>query len=231
LNGRLANSRKETRTTEPSAVDGARWPTLSAWLSIGWPTLLRFCFLQRVGHSSLRLASAGILQPVPAAVQPAISTIPYKILNRLIPACYPVPVFAEMDPRQVFPSSNLSAVHLPHYPPKSFPFMIFADPHPLNPVASIFYKNIGGRGTLRRTPPIFHSLSPIPYELSPFFSNSCALFSTCEKLNPFYFQTPPHSLRKTTRGRGHCYSRVLRASRREDRAHSISQQTNSVCLW
>ncbi len=29
---------------------------------------------------------------------------------------------------------------------KSLPFNSFADRHPLNPVASIFYKNIGGRG-------------------------------------------------------------------------------------
>jgi len=30
---------------------------------------------------------------------------------------------------------------------KSFPFNSFADPHPLNPVPSTLYKNIGGRGT------------------------------------------------------------------------------------
>src|SRR5882762_7549967 len=83
-------------------------------------------------------------------------------------------VFVEMDPRQVFPSSNLSAARLPHYPSKSFPLNIFADHHPLNPVASILYKNIGGR----ETPTTFHSLSPIPYNLSPFFSHSCALFCT-----------------------------------------------------
>src|SRR6266576_4308430 len=59
------------------------------------------------------------------------------------------PVFAEMDPRQVFPFSNLSAVPPAHYLPKSFPLMIFADPHPLNPVDSIFYKNIGGGGHLQ----------------------------------------------------------------------------------
>ena len=30
---------------------------------------------------------------------------------------------------------------------KSLPLNLFADPHPLNPVPSILYKNIGGRGT------------------------------------------------------------------------------------
>ncbi len=67
----------------------------------------------------------------------------------MIPACYPVPVFAEMDPRQFFPSSNLSALPLPHYPPKSLPLNLFADPHPLNPVVPIFYKNMGGEGCYR----------------------------------------------------------------------------------
>src|SRR5882762_6201142 len=93
------------------------------------------------------------------------------------------PVFVEMDPRQVFPSSNLCAVRLPHYPPKSFPLNSFTDPHPLNRVASIFYKNIGGR----ETPTTFHSLSTIPYNLSPFFSHSFALFCTLQKLNPLVF--------------------------------------------
>jgi hypothetical protein len=70
--------------------------------------------------------------------------------------CYPAPVFAEMNPRQFFPSSNPSAVPLPHYPPKSLPLNSFADPHPLNPVMSILYKNMGGEGV----PPTFRSLSP-----------------------------------------------------------------------
>jgi hypothetical protein len=34
---------------------------------------------------------------------------------------------------------------------KSFPLNLFADPHPLTPVASIFYENIGGRGYLQLT--------------------------------------------------------------------------------
>src|SRR5882762_3649348 len=100
------------------------------------------------------------------------------------------PVFAEMDPRQVFPSSNLSALRLPHYPPKSFPLNSFADPHPLNPVASIFYKNIGGRG---------HVQLSIPYNLSPFFSDSCALFCTflhSPKTQLSCFQSIAHSLHK-----------------------------------
>src|SRR5260370_3078865 len=35
-----------------------------------------------------------------------------------------------------------------NFTPNSFPLNPFADPHPLTPVASIFYKNIGGGGTV-----------------------------------------------------------------------------------
>jgi len=125
------------------------------------------------------------------------------------------PVFAEMDPRQVFPSSNLSAVRLPHYAPKSFPLNPFADPHPLNPVASIFYKNIGGGGHLR-------SFQPVS-ELSPAFSHSCALFCTFLQLprtQLFCFQAIPHSASKKPTGVG-----------AGGHSHSNSQQANSVCRW
>src|SRR5882762_4123560 len=106
------------------------------------------------------------------------------------------PVFVEMDPRQVFPSSNLCAVRLPHYSPKSFPLNLFADPHPLNRVASIFYKNVGGRGRHLQLSIPFH-LSP--YDLSPFFSHSCALFCTflhSPKTQLSCFQSIAHSLHK-----------------------------------
>ena|SRR6266446_2518093 len=36
------------------------------------------------------------------------------------------------------------------FTPKSLPFNLFADHHPLTPVTSIFYKNAGGRGHSRR---------------------------------------------------------------------------------
>jgi len=54
--------------------------------------------------------------------------------------------------------SSLPTAHQPlftlsaspsHYPPNSFRLNLFADPYPLNPVVSIFYKNIGGRGRRR----------------------------------------------------------------------------------
>src|SRR6266851_446762 len=44
---------------------------------------------------------------------------------------------------------------------------LFADPHPLTPVASIFYKNIGGRGRLQLTPlgtPKFPSRIPFSFQ-------------------------------------------------------------------
>src|SRR6266576_5946438 len=99
-----------------------------------------------------------------------------------------------MDPRQVFPFSNLSAVPLAHYPPnnKSFPLIIFADPHPLTPVASIFYRNIGEGGPegghLQFSIP--YHLFPITYPLSfhilahsfPIAKNSTLLFSGASAL-------------------------------------------------
>src|SRR5713101_8475517 len=59
-------------------------------------------------------------------------------------------VYIASHPSPFFPFPNLPAVSPPHYPPKSFPINLFADPHPLTPVASIFYKNIGWQGA----PPI-----------------------------------------------------------------------------
>src|SRR6266849_11200598 len=44
----------------------------------------------------------------------------------------------------------LPRLPLPLHRSKSFPLNVFADPHPLNPVTSIFYKNIRGQGA----PPI-----------------------------------------------------------------------------
>src|SRR6266478_5548198 len=47
---------------------------------------------------------------------------------------------------------------LTNFIPKAFPLNLFADPHPLNPIASILYKNRGGRG-----PSTLQSPSPISY--------------------------------------------------------------------
>ncbi len=42
-----------------------------------------------------------------------------------------------------FLSIPVSPIFLSHYPSKSLPFNSFADPHPLNLYATIFYKNTG----------------------------------------------------------------------------------------
>jgi hypothetical protein len=98
---------------------------------------------------------------------------------------------------------------VPHYPPNSFPLNLFADPHPLNPVVSIFYKNIGGRGHL--------------HLFSPEMPHSCALFYTflhSPKTQPAYSQAIPHSFTKT-RGWGR--------SIRLNRAASRHTQTEPYC--
>ena len=89
------------------------WITLN---TLGrWPTLSGLVF-ERVGHSSLRLAFAKAVQPTPATVRPSILPIPCKTLNKLIPACYPAPVFAELhqrlDHEPALPPLNLFSVRL-----------------------------------------------------------------------------------------------------------------------
>ena len=61
---------------------------------------------------------------------------------------------------------QLSTVNL--FPSNSFPLNPFADPHPLNPVASILYKNIGGQGVSIFT---FSPQSPITSHQSRFYPN------------------------------------------------------------
>src|SRR6266567_7238888 len=46
------------------------------------------------------------------------------------------------------PSSSMYFCRLTHFYSKSLPLNLFADPHSLTPVASIFYKKAGGRGDL-----------------------------------------------------------------------------------
>jgi len=64
------------------------------------------------------------------------------------------PVFAKLHSRRslVLLHTDHCSRTTSHYSPKSHGINPFADPHPLNPVASIFYKNIGGRGYLRLSP-------------------------------------------------------------------------------
>ena len=83
------------------------------------------------------------------------------------------------------------------YLAKPFPVNLFADPHPLNPYATILYEKGGRRGlpdVQIEVPPALWSGDPGRVgafqrvsELSPFFSNHCALFCTHEKLNSFPF--------------------------------------------
>ena len=69
-------------------------------------------------------------------------------------------VFAKLQP--VFPA---------RLAPKSFSLYLFADPHPINPVVSILYKNMGEgcprnphRSSLSST---FRTLFQVPYPVSP----------------------------------------------------------------
>jgi hypothetical protein len=67
---------------------------------------------------SPRLAPPQAVHPDPATIQPSISPVPRKILNKLILACYPAPVFAATQPRPlVSPSTrDLCGRRLPGLP-------------------------------------------------------------------------------------------------------------------
>src|SRR5713226_6598796 len=73
-------------------------------------------------------------------------------------SCYSVAVFVKLHSRRSLDSFS-RPTPTPRPPsPKSHGINVFADPHPLTPVASILYKNIGGQGSST-----FQSPSPISY--------------------------------------------------------------------
>src|SRR5216683_4211656 len=65
--------------------------------------------------------------------------------------------------------------------PNSHGINIFANPHPLTPVASIFYKNIGGKGASAFQSPI---CPPNPFKM-----NTCKSVSKQSTLTPFRINT------------------------------------------
>ena len=91
--------------------------------------------------------------------------------------------------------------------PKSLPFNLFADPHPLNPAPSIFYKKGGGEGCPRRPDAPFASrkeLRKVPacFGPIPFAFISLQTLLHLRKAYLLCFQAIPNSLPKTTRGGG-----------------------------
>jgi hypothetical protein len=80
-------------------------------------------------------------------------------------------VFVESHPRRS-PNSFLTLAPIPcPLSRKSFPFISFADPHPLTPLQSYRFKNSGGGltpdyGSIP-LPPIFRTLFQVPYPASP----------------------------------------------------------------
>jgi hypothetical protein len=93
------------------------------------------------------------------------------------------PVFAKrLSPLPALPSPSRIPVP-PSFSSKFHGINLLADPHPLTPVSSIFYRNTGGGPASPRRSDV-----PSHFDLSPFFSNSCALFCTLTKLNSFLFR-------------------------------------------
>jgi hypothetical protein len=96
--------------------------------------------------------------------------------------------------RVVFPFSGRLPLTVPS---KSFTPNLFADPHHLTRVPSIFYKNLAGLGYPLPEPPLATHHSPL--HSSPFFSialRTLLHFSALAKTQPFSFQGVAHSLPK-----------------------------------
>src|SRR6266849_6098589 len=99
---------------------------------------------------------------------------------------YDIPVIVATHPRRTSRSGNVQTRQrsnvLTNFIPKSFPLNLFADPHPLNPIASILYKNMGWRGpsTLQSPssisyPPTRHPSNFIRTPSSRNLSSQCSL--------------------------------------------------------
>jgi hypothetical protein len=103
-----------------------------------------------------------------------------------VPLCF---VYIASHRRPLFPAKPLRSRRLcvrffPRLSPNSFPANLFADPHPLTPIASIFYRNLGGEGaaTLQSPFPISNLLPHIPLSIYPLFFHS---LMKCRFCNPF----------------------------------------------
>ncbi len=73
---------------------------------------------------------------------------------------------------------------LTSFTPKSLPHNLFADPHPLNPLTSILYKNSGGQGYPQLShrsslSPIFRTLFQVPYPASPLLATLAKTAGGC----------------------------------------------------
>src|SRR5712691_5951247 len=77
-----------------------------------------------------------------------------------------------------------------NYPPKSFPVISFADPHPLTPLESYRFKNQGGEGCPSLSPLTTRRSSP---RSTPFLSYSCRQSCTTEASQLLFHQPVTHS--------------------------------------
>jgi hypothetical protein len=97
-------------------------------------------------------------------------------------------VYIASHPRRFFSAKPLRSQRLcvrffPRLSPNSFPLSLFADPHPLTPVVSIFYENIAGARRLSRPsnsqPSTFDFQPPILHK--PFTCNTYEPLRKCCK--------------------------------------------------
>ncbi len=68
-----------------------------------------------------------------------------KYIDTHTTSCYSFPVFAKPNPHSPRSSRPRCAPRSSSLTSISFPFILFADPHPLTTIESYRYKNLGGR--------------------------------------------------------------------------------------
>src|SRR6266851_845682 len=129
---------------------------------------------------------------------------------------------------------------MPHYPPKPFPLNLFADPHPLNPVLSIFYENTGGKGpsfSATFQPYEAQTFKQVP-DLSPSFSSPSRHTYTMGSNQLLWNQLVAHSVRHdggctpspSTLSPAFCVSPYFAASLAKDSCSAVgTMQRSSGC--
>jgi hypothetical protein len=175
----------------------ARGPSLTPKHCSGWPTFSGLIF-ENVGHSSLH-PPPWIHSLTLIAVQPSFSTFRCKTLNIFIKVCYSLTCIS--SPTRL-PRAPCAAAHpllltsTPFHSPYTLPSSVSLKPRTRPSYATFASRTILRDENCRGVGvffPFWFTQSDLregnlPLHSSPFFSNSCALFCTHEKLKSFTFK-------------------------------------------
>jgi len=204
------HSRYQQITMAGDRAKDLNQPSVLPWFSAS-PARVGACgefFFPRLSTFNFRLST---VQPTPAAVQPSISPVPCKTLNKLISACYSCPVFVATRPRRSLDSfSGLTPTPCP-LSPNSFPCHT-SENSPVSPIIATLPKMRVSNPCVCHTydtprgswvsPTFGFSDAHFAFrthqrdlrtsqrvsDLSPVCSHSCTLFCTHQKHNSFIFK-------------------------------------------